>query len=257
MGFIQRASRQLAQLFCKERLVMSSSQKPDLDWESRWKDGRTGWHRDEVNDRLIQYHGRLLEGANAEKKLNVFVPLCGKTVDMLWLNEQGHHISGVDLVRQALDDFVSENKLTSTVSSVKNGDGEEVTLIKAGENDCFSLFPSDLFKVDCTALGQVDAAWDRGSYVALSPEIRPRYAENMAAVIKPGGRVLMEVYDYVQSEHAGPPFSTPNDEITSAFGKNFTIEIMQTEDALDYIKLRFPITTRFDRSMVLLVRKAN
>ncbi|XP_065180789.1 thiopurine S-methyltransferase-like [Sycon ciliatum] len=240
---------------------MSSPRKPDTDWNARWHDAeRTTWHCAAVNEHLIKYYDRLLEGANAHRKqLNVFVPLCGKTVDMMWLKERGHHILGVELVRKALDDFVSENKLPSTVSSVKNGDGEELTLIKAGEKSSISLFPSDLFNVDCVALGQVDAVWDRGSYVALEAEFRPRYADYMASVVKPGGRLLMETYDYVQAEHPGPPFSTPNDEIVAAFGSNFTVEFLMKEDILKLFQetLGYKLRTFCDRGMALLVRNGH
>ena len=51
-------------------------------WRDRWKEGNTGWHREEVNKYLIKYVNELTGGRS---NLRIFVPLCGKSVDMLWL----------------------------------------------------------------------------------------------------------------------------------------------------------------------------
>ena len=39
-----------------------------------------------------------------------------------------------------------------------------------------TIFACDLFDVTPEMVGRVDAVWDRGSFVALSFDTRPRYA---------------------------------------------------------------------------------
>lgn len=46
------------------------------DWAKRWIDGKTGWHKNAPNERLLKYFPKITK--------RVFVPLCGKTVDLMW-----------------------------------------------------------------------------------------------------------------------------------------------------------------------------
>jgi len=47
-------------------------------WESRWQEGRIGFHLPEVNSYLLRYSDKLL----TQDPESVFVPLCGKTLDL-------------------------------------------------------------------------------------------------------------------------------------------------------------------------------
>ena len=46
------------------------------DWDDHWQTGTPFWHENIVNSSLIKF--RNLTAKNA------FVPLCGKTIDMIW-----------------------------------------------------------------------------------------------------------------------------------------------------------------------------
>ncbi|MFO1505908.1 MAG: hypothetical protein U1F23_02325 [Lysobacterales bacterium] len=54
---------------------------------------------------LLQKHWPALGVAPGAR---VLVPLCGKTLDMLWLAEQGLHVLGVDLAPLAIESFLHE-----------------------------------------------------------------------------------------------------------------------------------------------------
>ena len=56
-------------------------------WLERWKNNETGFHQPVINPYLAYFYGE--KGATAEQreKLKVFVPLCGKSKDMLWLSQ--------------------------------------------------------------------------------------------------------------------------------------------------------------------------
>ena len=74
-------------------------------WHKKWSDGKIGFHQAEINPYLQSYWQRMgLEGDG-----KVFVPLCGKSSDMLWLREQGHEVLGVELNASACEAFFSEN----------------------------------------------------------------------------------------------------------------------------------------------------
>ena len=56
-----------------------------------------------------------------------------------------------------------------------------------------TLYLGDFFKLDqppaAGAVGRFDAVWDRAALVAVDPPTRARYAEVLAAVVVPGGKV--------------------------------------------------------------------
>ena len=56
-----------------------------VDWLDRWKKGTTGWHRSDINPQLIENINQLAK-ARSQK---IFVPLCGASLDMKYLIDQG------------------------------------------------------------------------------------------------------------------------------------------------------------------------
>ena len=55
-------------------------------WQERWQRAETGFHQPSANDRLLKYWPAL----NIERGGQVFVPLCGKSLDMAWLADEGY-----------------------------------------------------------------------------------------------------------------------------------------------------------------------
>jgi len=54
-------------------------------WHDRWRRNQIGYHENNFNRHLVK-HWRAL-GVQAGAR--VFVPLCGKSRDIIWLAEQG------------------------------------------------------------------------------------------------------------------------------------------------------------------------
>ena len=82
------------------------------DWIQRWKDNKIGWHRDEPNSKLIEFVSCLQLNTGD----TVFVPLCGKSKDMLYLAQQGYKVIGVELSALAVEQFFTDNKIVYQVS---------------------------------------------------------------------------------------------------------------------------------------------
>src|SRR5271168_4030892 len=74
-------------------------------WHDRWRTGQIGFHQSAV-DRHLAAHWPTLELAAASP---VFVPLCGKSLDLLWLRDRGHAVLGVELSAVAVESFCMEN----------------------------------------------------------------------------------------------------------------------------------------------------
>ena len=74
-------------------------------WHSRWQEGRIGFHQDRPTPLLVE-HWTSLGLAQGSR---VFVPLCGKSLDMAWLASQGHRVLGVELSAMAVRAFYEEH----------------------------------------------------------------------------------------------------------------------------------------------------
>ena len=79
-------------------------------WQTRWQRGETGFHKSRINPLLSRWWPALQVRPSAR----VWVPLCGKSLDMLWLRDQGYEVQGVELARTAIESFISEQKLALT-----------------------------------------------------------------------------------------------------------------------------------------------
>ena len=74
--------------------------QPDF-WLDRWRTAQIGFHQAAVDRHLKAYWPRLKLPANSP----VFVPLCGKSLDLMWLRNSGHAVTGVELSPLALESF--------------------------------------------------------------------------------------------------------------------------------------------------------
>jgi len=244
---------------------------------SQWQEKKIGWHKNEVNEGL-QEHGSHILPYFAEEAacpavddpdyqgVRVFVPLCGKTLDLAFFASQPSVIEvvGVDGIQQALDEFSQEHpelKLQPT-SSASSDDGGFDRLV--GEK--ISLLKGDFFELDSKATGgKFDAVWDRGSMVAISPDLRHNYADVLGKLISPGGKILLMALERREGEeealNAGPPFSLSEVDVRNVYsGKDWveSITILKETDlfAKDPAEAeRFPGLTSFFELAILIQKK--
>lgn len=181
-------------------------------WLERWEQNQIGFHQAEINAYLSAHWAELglAEGAP------VFVPLCGKSLDMLWLREQGHPVLGVELSRKALEAFFEENAITPAIQ-----ESSRFTEYRA-EGLC--LFAGDFFKLQSADLGDIRAVYDRAALIALPPELRRDYAHHMGTLLPSGAHILLITMEYPQGTLEGPPFCVSEEEIHSLYAADFSIE---------------------------------
>lgn len=191
------------------------------DWNSRWESDQIPFHQATVTDYLERYASQVWASDPIER---VYVPLCGKSLDMVFLAELANHVVGVEFVEQAVVDFFSERGLEPSI------DVEPVTRYHAGP---YTLFATDFFAITNAHLGAVDAVFDRAALVALDPETRVRYAQHLGTLLEPGATMLLITFDYDQSVMGGPPFSVPEVEVHDLFDDGFAIEHLETRNVLN------------------------
>jgi len=189
-------------------------------WLERWEREETGFHQDEFNPYLRQYWQTL----RIDRHSMVFVPLCGKSRDMLWLHEQAHRILGVELSEIAVRAFYEDNGYVPTHSTL-----EKFELYEA---DDIRILCGDFFDLGKAGLEQVKAVYDRASLVALPPEMRERYARHLAGILPPGTKILLITFDYPQLEMQGPPFAVSTGEVEAFYRDFANVSLLAQLDVL-------------------------
>jgi len=214
-------------------------------WLKRWQDNEIGFHAAEVQPALIKHWPAL----GLAKATRVLVPLCGKSLDMVWLAEQGHAIVGAELSEIAIKDFVAENYLTYVTAEEERG-------FKVYTSGPYELFCGDFFAL-IPEDTDVTAAYDRAALVAMPPEMQPRYAAKLAELMPPSSQVLLIGLDYDPREMQGPPFNIPQNRVRDLFEDKFEVKLLEARDGLttsEHLKKRG--ITRLEEATYLLRRRA-
>ena len=94
--------------------VSNSSNSHIVLWLNKWELGETGFHQASINDSLQAWWPKV----EAPPGGAVLVPLCGKSLDMCWLVEQGHKVVGLEISPLACEAFFDGLKLTPRSSRV-------------------------------------------------------------------------------------------------------------------------------------------
>ena len=190
-------------------------------WESRWQEDRIGFHRKEVNPYLVRFSDQLLY-QNPDR---VFVPLCGKTLDLYWLTTKTKKVIGVELVSKAVQDFFDENNIDYLVQ-------QNETLQKFSSKS-IDIHLGDFFDLNPEQTSSFKAIYDRASIVAIEKPERREYIDHLISFLDPAGRILLITLEYNQNQMEGPPYSVPAEEIESLFAPFGSLKHLETSDILD------------------------
>lgn len=189
-------------------------------WLTTWEQNKIGFHQQDINAYLKSYWQDL----GVPHTCRVFVPLCGKSLDMLWLCAQGHSVLGVELSPLAVRDFFAEHGLTPEHSEEQD--------FYHWQAQALNILQGDFFKLSHDHLNGVGGVFDRAALVALPPELRSAYARQLMQILPATASMLLVVFDYEQSQMAGPPFAVSASEIHALYGDNYHITLVAEHDAL-------------------------
>ncbi len=180
-------------------------------WHERWREGRIGFHQPRVNRHLERFWPDfgLADGSS------VFVPLSGKSLDMVWLAGRGHRVIANELSEIAIDEFFAGIDLIPDV---------EVTggfRIKRGGP--YEIWCGDYFALPNEVTASVAAIYDRASLIALPPEMRGQYVRKLNTLNRAKAPTLLLTLEYDQDQVPGPPFSVLRDEVGALFAPTHRI----------------------------------
>ncbi len=190
-------------------------------WINRWKQGEVGFHQADINPYLRQFWQELC----LEKDDEVLVPLCGKTLDMLWLQQQKHRVLGVELSAIAVQTFFKEHALSPHHATCNKFNRFNVNGISILQGDFFDLCTEDV--------ARVNAVYDRAALIALPPEMRKRYVQHLLNILPPATQILLVTLDYRQTEMPGPPFAVSPDEVKTLYRNCAGIRALAQVDVLE------------------------
>ncbi|MDD0852841.1 hypothetical protein HBN50_07030 [Halobacteriovorax sp. GB3] len=190
-------------------------------WLQAWEENNIGFHQSETNPLLLKYETHYFKRAK-----RVLVPLCGKSLDLLYLKDICQEVVGVEISKKAMQDFIDENNLKAIRST-------------RGPYECYqidnlTLLCGDFFELSSflekSNQKPFDLIYDRASNVALPPEMRTLYYEHMKKLLSDEGQIfLVGLYQDVDLSF-GPPFSISNEELFNGYGEHFQISELETNE---------------------------
>lgn len=186
-------------------------------WLEKWNSNEIAFHQSEVNRMLVGHFGALsLPGGT-----RVFVPLCGKTLDIAWLLSKGYRVVGVELSEAAVQSLFAELDVKPDIT--RTG-----TLKRFSAPD-IDIFVGDLFDLSQDVLGTVDAVYDRAALVALPADLRKRYASYIAELTNRSPHLLI-CFEYDQAAMQGPPFSIGEEELVRLYAQHYDLTSLASAD---------------------------
>lgn len=209
-------------------------------WQSKWRKNKIGFHMPGGYPALRKHWPVLSLPENPA----VLVPLCGKSPDMLWLSSQGAFVFGVEISEIAIQSFFEESG-RSFETSIYSG----FTIYSSGN---IELWQGDFMKLPHKKLPPIDLIYDKAALVALPPDSRQAYANQLLTLKNPGTSILLHHFMYPQQQMPGPPFNVSSSEIESYFADFFSISLLEenkipakTFPLFQQRGLRSPMTERF------------
>ena len=171
-------------------------------WLQKWRDKEIGFHQKSYHPQLVKFGERLPTG-------KVLVPLCGKTLDMIYLTSLGHQVIGVELSDIACREFFLENKIAFTEKSIPG--------FVVFESEQITLYCGDFFVLPQNVWKEITGIYDRAALVALPADIRKKYAAEIASKSPKGSEILLITFEYGEDTIQGPPFSVSEAELKNIY----------------------------------------
>ena len=193
-------------------------------WHARWQNNQLGWHLSEVHPLLVEFFSRF----NLNQEDKVFLPLCGKSVDMAWLAGQGMQVIGNELSPIAIADFFAAQGLQPQCKQMG-----KLACWQAGP---YTLYEGDYFDLTPEHVSGVKFIHDRAALITFPKDGaygRKAYLKHMRHLFGIETQTLLVTLDYDQQIMCGPPFSVGYEEVIWHYAFDHVIEFLSEEDILD------------------------
>ena len=196
-------------------------------WHQRWEKNEIGFHEGKPNPFLVKHFHEL----SVAKGRRIFVPLCGKTLDISWLLSRGYRMAGAELSQLAIEQLFMELGMQPEVTTVGK--------VEQWSANNLDIFVGDIFAVSEKMLSPIDAVYDRAALVAFPEDMRKRYTAHLTEVTKKSPQLLI-CYEYDQSLMDGPPFSVSNEEVHRHYATAYDLTLLSSTEVAGGLKGKGP-----------------
>jgi len=196
-------------------------------WLNRWKEKNIGFHEDEVNSLLIKHFKTM----NLSWGNTIFIPLCGKTLDISWFLALGHKVVGVELSEIAVKELFEELHILPKITKINN-------MIRYSSLD-IDIFVGDVFDLDTEMTGKIDIIYDRAALVALPKDIRIQYTQHLRKLSNNAPQLLFSC-EYDQNIMKPTPYSIEQNEIEEHYLDHYKIELLESQEIEGGLKGKYP-----------------
>lgn len=209
-------------------------------WNERWSMGQIGFHLGEVNPHLVRQYDHLPLLPASE----ILVPLAGKSLDLRFFMEAGHHVTAIELSQLAIKAFFEAQGLNPSQRS-------EGAFVRY-ETDQMVFLQGDFFELRPTQIAPPSLIYDRAALVAMPPSMQSRYVTQLIHLAQ-GAPLFLVTLDYPPDEMQGPPFPISKAQVEALFGSTHDIQALDTRDELEHNPpFKAKGLTRFTESAWLL-----
>ncbi|MAP93648.1 MAG: thiopurine S-methyltransferase [Ponticaulis sp.] len=198
-------------------------------WHERWENDQIAFHEGRPNV-LLEHHFDALNLSSGDK---IFLPLCGKTVDIHWLMAQGLEVVGAELSEIAIKQLFVDVGMTPEVT--------ESGPFKVYSAPQLTVFVGDIFHLTADMLGPVAAVYDRAALVALPEDMRAKYSPHLVSMTNTAPQLLI-TFDYDQSQMPGPPFAVPETAVRALYGDAYTVDLLESVSVVGGLKKKTTAT---------------
>ncbi len=211
-------------------------------WITKWQKNEIGFHLESVHPLLKKFARVCFQDVSG-----VFVPLCGKSIDMQYLQSLGYKIVGVELSPLAVNQFYEALKSDQQFFSTKINEGDFI--LHQAKN--ISIFKGDIFDLEPHLLNNISGIYDRAALVALTNEQRKSYVAKLYQLFC-HAKMLLITLTYDQTTMNGPPFSIECEEVNRLFADS-TVKQVYSKNIIDK-EPRFKAKglTRFEETAYLI-----
>lgn len=165
-------------------------------WSARYREGQAGWDLGGPSIPLKEY----IDGLT-DKSIKILIPGAGNAHEAEYLWQQGFtNTNIIDLAIEPLDNFKSRVKGFPDAQAIQG----------------------DFFEHK----GQYDLILEQTFFCAINPSLRGAYAKQMAAILKPGGKLVGVLFNAPKNTDQ-PPFGGTAEEYKTYFDPYFEYSIYE------------------------------
>ncbi len=186
-------------------------------WHQRWQENQIGFHLPAPHTLLSE----CLTATPLPTSSTVFVPLCGKTLDIAYLLACGYQVRAIELSEIAVKQLFTALGVQATVK-------EQGGLLQYTA-DKLVIYVGDVFDLTKLRLGRVDWIYDRAALVALPEKMREQYTSHLQQITEAAPQLLITI-EYAQEQLSGPPFSIDANLVKRYYQSAYDCQLLERQN---------------------------